>query len=121
MTESSLYPFTRARSFETWSVTVDTALWDAWVDADQSSDLDLAVEMKDAMAAVNQSSDKEKPLRLADAVCIARLGASQKSDQLKSWRVALRSLLRRGFIIRLWIYDGPRVVSFVRSPRYPEE
>jgi hypothetical protein len=120
MTEYSLYPFTRARSFETWSVKVDTALWDAWVDAHQSSDLDLAVEMKDAMAAVNQSSDKEKPLRLADAVCIARLGASQKSDQLKSWRVALMPLLRRGFIIRLLIYDGPRVVSFVNSPRYLE-
>lgn len=102
-------------------MSVDLTLWDAWADAHQSSVMDLASEMKDAMTAVNQSSDKEKPQRLADAVCIARLGASQKSDQLKSWRVALMPLLRRGFIIRLWIYDGPRVVSFVRSPRYPED
>jgi hypothetical protein len=83
--------------------------------------MDLASEMKDAMAAVNQSNDKEKPLRLADAVCVARLGASQRSGHFKSWRVALMSLLRRGFIIRLWVYDGPRKISFVSSPRYPEE
>ena len=102
-------------------MTVDLALWQDWVDAYQHSAMDLVREMRDAMDLARESSDKDKPHHLADAVCIARLGSSQNSDQLKSWQVALRSLLRRGFIIRLWIYDGPRVVSFVRSPRYPEE